>query len=299
MKKSIFNTAIFLFFFLNFSYAKQPDIKGVIKNSNQEPIEFANVVLIQADDSTIVKAGLTETDCTYNFESIQHGRYKLLVVQLGFEKHYTDLFEVKENSEQIVLQPVTLKENAINLREAMVTANKPFIEHHIDKTVVNVENSIVNAGSNAIEILKRSPGVTVDNEGNIHLSGKDGVNVMIDGKSTYLSAKDLYEMLKNMNSDQLSRIDIITNPSAKYDAAGNSGIIDIRLKKRQDVGLNGRVNGSYGQGAYPDASGGLSLNYRKEKFNLFGSYDYTRGYYYTRTKLARRFLSSYCGVANS
>lgn len=291
MKKSICTTVLLFCMLTNFLFAKQPGIKGIIRNSNQEPVEFANVVLIQANDSSIVKAGLTETDGTYSFENIQQGQYKLLVVQLGFDKHYTESFDLKEGAEPMILKPVNLSESAINLREATVTAQRPFIEHRIDKTVVNVENSIVNAGSNAIEILKRSPGVTVDNEGNIHLSGKEGVNVMIDGKPTYLSAKDLYEMLKNMNSDQLSRIDIITNPSAKYDAAGNSGIIDIRLKKRQDVGLNGRVNGSYGQGAYPDGGGGISLNYRKEKFNLFGSYDYTRGYYYTRTTLARRFFS--------
>lgn len=203
----------------------------MIRNSNQEPVEFANVVLVQANDSTIVKAGLTETDGTYSFENIEQGQYKLLVVQLGYDKHYTEAFDLKANPEPLVLKPVSLIESAINLKEATITAQRPFIEHHIDKTVVNVENSIVNAGSNAIEILKRSPGVTVDNEGNIHLSGKEGVNVMIDGKPTYLSSKDLYEMLKNMNSDQLSKIDIITNPSAKYDAAGNSGIIDIRLKK--------------------------------------------------------------------
>ena len=187
MKKSIFTTAVLFFSFLTFLFAKQPGIKGVIRNSNQEPVEFANVVLVQANDSTIVKAGLTETDGTYSFENIEQGQYKLLVVQLGYDKHYTEAFDLKANPEPLVLKPVSLIESAINLKEATITAQRPFIEHHIDKTVVNVENSIVNAGSNAIEILKRSPGVTVDNEGNIHLSGKEGVNVMIDGKPTYIS----------------------------------------------------------------------------------------------------------------
>jgi len=291
MRNFLFTLLVLLSAFQSFSFAKMPAIKGSIKNVQQAPVEFANVVLLAASDSSIVKAGLTETDGTYTFEDIPKGQYKLMVVQLGYNKFYSETFEVNEGQQPIVLAEVILEENAITLKEATITAQKPFIEHHIDKTVVNVENSIVNAGATAIEILKRSPGVIVDNDGNIGLSGKQGVNVMIDGKPTYLSAKDLYEMLKNMDSEQLSHIDIITNPSAKYDAAGNSGIIDIHLKKRQDVGLNGRVNGSYGQGAYPDAGGGLSLNYRKEKFNLFGAYDITRGFYYTRTTLARRFFS--------
>ena len=291
MKNILFAFIILSTSFTNSLFAKLPGIKGSIKNAQNTPVEFANVVLVMANDSAIVKAGLTETDGTYLFENIPLGQYKLLVVQLGYQKFYSEAFEVKESPQPIILKEVVLEESAINLKEATITAKKPLIEHHIDKTVVNVENSVVNAGATAIEILKRSPGVIVDNEGNIGLSGKSGVNVMIDGKPTYLSAKDLYEMLKNMNSDQLSRIDIITNPSAKYDAAGNSGIIDIRLRKRQDVGLNGSINGSYGQGSYPDASGGINLNYRKEKFNLFGGYDYTKGYYNTKTKLSRRFFS--------
>ncbi|MBK8587358.1 MAG: TonB-dependent receptor [Bacteroidetes bacterium] len=231
MKNILFAFIILSTSFTNSLFAKLPGIKGSIKNAQNTPVEFANVVLVMANDSAIVKAGLTETDGTYLFENIPLGQYKLLVVQLGYQKFYSEAFEVKESPQPVVLKEVVLEESAINLKEATITAKKPLIEHHIDKTVVNVENSVVNAGATAIEILKRSPGVIVDNEGNIGLSGKSGVNVMIDGKPTYLSAKDLYEMLKNMNSDQLSRIDIITNPSAKYDAAGNSGIIDIRLRK--------------------------------------------------------------------
>lgn len=289
MKKLFLLSCLSLLIFFN-SSAKLPGIKGNVKNNKSEAIEFANVVLLSASDSTIIKTGLTETDGSYTFENIPAGQYKLLIVQIGYEKYYSEVIDVRDNQQPIVMKVISLNENSINLKEATISAQKPLIEHHIDKTVVNVENSIVNAGSTAIEILKRSPGVTVDNDGNISLSGKSGVNVMIDGKPTYLSSKDLYELLKNMSSDQLSRIDLITNPSSKYDAAGNSGIIDIRLRKRQDVGLNGTIHGSYGQGAYPDGGGGLSLNYRKEKFNLFGGYDYTKGYYYTRTSLSRRFF---------
>src|SRR6185295_2291617 len=136
---------------------------------------------------------------------------------------------------------------------------------------------------------KRSPGVTVDNEGNIRLTGKQGVMVMLDGKPTYLSAKDLYEMLRNMPSDQLSQIVIMTNPSSKYDAAGNAGIINIKMRKKQNLGLNGSARINYGQGRYPDFGTGLQLNYRNEKINVFGGWDFMRAFYFEEVTNIRRF----------
>jgi outer membrane receptor protein involved in Fe transport len=152
---------------------------------------------------------------------------------------------------------------------------KPFIEQQIDKTVVNVENSVVSAGSTAIEILEKSPGVTVDKDGNISLKGKQNVMVMLDGKPTYMSSSDLANMLRNMQSTQLDKIEIMTNPPAKYDAAGNAGVINIRLKKNQNLGFNGSANLGLGYGFYqslPKENAGLNLNYRKEKLNIFGNF---------------------------
>lgn len=290
--KQIYILSILFLFSIGNVMAKKPDIQGTIKTEANLPVEFANVVVINSADSAIVKAGITDVDGNYIFENLPIGSYKLMVVQVGFNKYYSETFQLTESGSALKFHQISLTENAISLKEASIVASKPFIEHHIDKTVVNVENSSINAGSTAIEILKRSPGVTVDNDGNISLSGKQGVNVMIDGKPTYLSAKELYDMLRNMSSEQLSHIDIITNPSAKYDAAGNSGIIDLHLKKRQDRGLNGVASGSFGQGVYPDAGGALSLNFRKEKFNLFGSYDHSEGWYFEKTSLNRRFFSN-------
>lgn len=276
----------------NQAFARSINVKGSIKDSKKAPVEFANVFVVQAVDSEVVKSALTDERGTYEFTDIVPGDYRIMVVQIGYRKFFSDAFTIKNAGETISISEIGLEDISVNLKEATVSAQRPFIEHHIDKTVVNVENSIVNAGSTVLEILKRCPGVTVDNDGNIHLTGKDGVNVMIDGKQSYLSVKDLYEMLRNMNSDQLNSIEIITNPSAKYDASGNSGIINIKLKKRQDVGLNGNLHGSFGQGAYCDYSGGISLNYGKEKYNVFGGYDYGRGYYYEKTDLTRYFSNS-------
>jgi len=264
-------------------------INGSVKAEDNAPVPFANVILIDAADSSVVKAVLTDEKGEYEFENINKGYYKILIAQLGYEKYYSEPMEIKSDETKISAIDFSIKSTAVNLREANVTAMKPLIEHRIDRTIVNVENSIVNAGATALEILKRSPGVIVDNDGNIALSGKQGVLVMIDGKPTYLSQRDLYELLRNTSSDQLSLIEIITNPSAKYDAAGTSGIINIKMRKKQITGLNGRVQVSYGQGVYPDFGTGFSINYGSEKFNLFSGYDYTNGYYYEKINLSKKF----------
>jgi outer membrane receptor protein involved in Fe transport len=272
--------------------ADNATISGTIKDDKNSPLPYATVVLINSVDSSIVKGELTDDGGKYKFENISNGNYHVMVAQLGFEKIYSEGFEITSASVNIPVSDLSLKASAVQLQEATVTAMRPFIEHRIDRTIVNVENSIVNAGATALEILQRSPGVTVDNDGNIILAGKQGVLVMMDGKPTYLSQKDLYELLRNTGSDQLSSIEIITNPSAKYDASGTSGIINIKMRKKQNTGFNGRVQISYGQGAYPDFGSGFNLNYGSEKVNIFSGYDYMNGFYYERINLLRKFTEN-------
>ena len=286
MKRKLFFITIILLFTTRFVSARPDDLHGSVKDNQNKPVEFANVVLLNINDSTLVKAVLTDETGNFIFEGIPAGKYILLVAQIGYKK-YSE--QVTINNESPQLPAITLQGGPVALKGATIEANRPLIEHRIDRTIVNVENSIVNAGSTLLEILKRSPGVTVDNDGNVSLKGKQGVLIMIDSKPTYLSSSDLTNMLKNMRSDELSRIEIITNPSAKYDAAGNSGIIDIKLKKKLNLGFNGSAHTSYGQGVYPDFSTGINLNYRNEKLNAYGSYNFWRGYYFQKNHLIRRF----------
>jgi iron complex outermembrane receptor protein len=288
MKRYYLQFFLYLFSFQLLHAKEFPVISGKVKDSQSNPAAFANIILLNANDSTIIKAALSNESGEYEFENINAGKYIVLVSQIG-NKFYSAPFTVKEGEDHVEVASITLPENALTLSEAGVTAYRPFIEHHIDETVVNVENSIVNAGGTALEVLKRSPGVTVDNEGNIRLTGKQGVMVMIDGKPTYLSARDLYEFLRNTSSDQLSQIVIMTNPSSKYDAAGNAGIINIKMRKKQNLGLNGSARVSYGQGRYPDFGTGLQLNYRNEKINVFGNYDFMRAFYFEEVTNIRRF----------
>lgn len=161
------------------------------------------------------------------------------------------------------------------MKEVVVTGRKPFIQRLSDRLVVNVENSIVSAGSSAMDVLERSPGVVLDQNDVIALRGKQGVIIMIDGKPSPLTGADLASYLRGLPSNAIDRIDIITNPSAKYDASGNSGIIDIHLKKDQRLGVNGTVTAGYGQGIYPKANAGGTFNYRDKKVNVFGNYNYS------------------------
>jgi hypothetical protein len=166
------------------------------------------------------------------------------------------------------------------LAEVAVTARTPLIEKQIDKTVVNVDQNIANAGTNALELLKKLPGVQVTPDGQVTLNGKSGVNVIMDGKTTYLSADDLANLLTNTPSSDIQKIEIMTNPSAKYDAEGTGGIINIVRKRNNKSGLNGSVTASFGKGRYGRYNGSVVLNYRTDRYNLYlnNSYGYGKGF---------------------
>jgi len=178
------------------------------------------------------------------------------------------------------------------LQQVEVTGRTPLIKRRHDKTIVNVEASVTNTGSTVLEMLERSPGVIVDRNGGITLNGKAGVLVMIDDKPTYLSGDDLNNLLSSMNASQVSQIELITNPSAKYDAAGSAGIINIKTRKNRNEGLNGSLTTSYGQGVYPKTNNSLVLNYRKGRVNTFLNYSFNDIKYLTNLYAYRKYYDS-------
>ncbi len=207
----------------------------------------------------------------FEFENIAPGNYIVNVTHTGYTNYYSDAFSLDEKHNSISVPGIVLQTAATTLAEVTVAAKKPFIERKIDRLVVNVESSIVSTGSTLLEVLERSPGVMVNQENGLNLKGKSGVTVMIDGKPTPLSGADLIIYLKGVPSSSIERIDIITNPSAKYDASGNAGIIDIRFKKDKRQGYNGTFGASYGQGVYAKPSVNVSMNVRKKEWNYFMS----------------------------
>jgi len=250
-------------------------VSGVVKDENGNPVGKATVSLLHAKDSSTVKLATTNDNGQYQINPVQEGQYLISVSYIGYTAAFSNQFEVK--SADIDLPVVTLnKVAATTMKGVTVTARKPVVEVKADKTILNVEGTINAVGNDGLELLRKSPGVMVDREENLSLSGKNGVQVYIDGRPTPLTGKDLSNYLKSLQSSQIEAIEIITNPSAKYEAAGNAGIINIKLKKNKTFGTNGSVNAGWGIGTFAKYNTGLSLNHRNGKFNLFGNYNYNR-----------------------
>ncbi len=250
------------------------NIEVTVTNDADKALEGVTVSLLNTKDSTLAKAAISDEKGVALLENIKFGNYFLAATSIGFKKYMSASFAVNTNNNSLQLPTIKLIKADNTLAEVTVVSRKPFIEKKIDRIVVNVENSIMNAGSSALEVLERSPSVNVNQNDVISLRGKTGVIIMIDGKPTPIAGADLANYLRTLPSSAIERIDIITNPSAKYDAAGNSGIIDIRMKKDTRSGTNGTVTAGYGQGIYPKANAGLTLNYRNNKINAFGNYNY-------------------------
>ncbi len=239
------------------------------------PVENVTVELRSVKDSAIIRTAFTDKNGWAEMNKVKPGSYIVKVQMMNYETAYSSMLNISEGQTEITVPAMKLLPKAVNdANNVTVTARKPFIQRLTDRIIVNVDNSIISAGSTAMDVLERSPGITIDQNDAISLRGRAGVIIMIDGKPSPMTGADLANYLRGLPSSAIDRIEIITNPSAKYDAAGNSGIIDIRMKKDQRLGMNGTANIGYGQGIYPKANAGLNVNYRNKTMNMFGSYSY-------------------------
>jgi len=259
----------FLLLLLSFGAISQTGtIKGQINDDNSEGLEFVNILLLSASDSSLIKGNVTDLNGEFLIQSIVPGSYLVQASIVGYNDFISEVIE--SNNDEVVSPPFILT-TGVALEEVTVKANKPFVEMQADKVVVNVENSGVNAGNTALEVLAKSPGVIVDKDNNITLRGKQGVLVTIDGKQQYMSAQDNAIMLESMPAENINSIEIIMNPSAKYDAEGNSGIINIKLRKNENLGTNGNVSTMIRQGIKFSTNNSVGLNMRTEKVNLYAN----------------------------
>jgi len=250
-------------------------VKGTV--TAQKPVEAATVALLNVKDSSLVKTAVTDNAGQFEITLSKDGKFLVSVQAIGFATYYSEAFEVTGANPVHTFKQLTLTAASQQLGGVVVTTKKPFIEQQIDKTVVNVDASPTNVGLSALDVLEKSPGVTVDKDGNVSLRGKQGVVIYIDGRPTYMSGADLANYLRNLTSANLDQIEIMTQPPAKYDASGNSGIINIKTKKTKVKGLNGSVTLGGGTGKYPKLNESFNINYRTGKVNMFGNYSY--GYY--------------------
>ncbi len=244
-------------------------ISGFVRTSAGEPAEFATIKLLHFPDSVLVAGTVADGDGAFVFQNLVPGDYRVQCALIGYADVSSAFISLKKDG-QVRLEPLLLGASNV-LQEATVTAKLPTIERQIDKTVVNVEGSTLAAGNNVLELLQRSPGVVITPQGSVMLEGKSGVTILVDGKPTQLSGDQLLAFLQSMPGESVSKIELITRPSSKYDAEGVSGIINIRLKKNQNLGLNGSFSAGNTQGIHARLRSGLNLNYRPGKINVFGN----------------------------
>lgn len=211
----------------------QSRIYGRVLDAEGKNIEFATIALLK--DSVLVKTTFTEKDGLFSFDQLAYGKYLIKISVVGSPVYQTDTLVLSANHAVIGLSDIKIKAVATNLKEVNISGQKAFVERKIDRTVVNVDALISNAGTTALDVLSKSPGVNVDQNGAISLKGKNGVAIFIDDKPTYLSGSDLENYLRSLPSSSLDQIELMTNPPAKYDAAGNGGVINIKTKNREKI----------------------------------------------------------------
>jgi outer membrane receptor protein involved in Fe transport len=274
---------------LTYAQNKTGKISGAVIDGSQKIIESSTITLLRAKDSSVAKISAADKNGKFEFDKIADGKYFVSISAVGHQKGYSEVFEITPEKNSITLKTIELIPQTKSLGAVTVTAKKPLVEQKIDRTIINVEAAITNVGSTALEVLEKSPGISVDKDGNISLKGKDGVMILIDGRPTQLGAADLANLLRSMSANQLDQIEIMTNPPAKYDAAGNAGIINIKTKKNRQLGYNGSANVGYSQGRYPRFNEGLNFNYHVNKVNVFTNLSHNYNMNYNILTIQRNF----------
>lgn len=265
MKKLYFTLAIISLFMLTAS-AQNLKISGTVTDKSNKALDYASVALIHLPDSTSVALQATNQQGVYEFNAVKPGKYFIKALMMGYDKSQSALFEVK--NAVVKVPAIVLNDRSQNLKEINIVSKMPVIDQKADRVIVNVEQ-MNTAGDNALEVISRSPGVKLDKDDNIVLKGKSGINVMIDGKMSYMSGMELTTYLKSLPGSVLSKIELISNPPASFDAAGTAGIINIKLKRNKMQGFNGNMNLGGGYGRYEKVSAGTNLNYNIGKVSTY------------------------------
>ncbi len=262
-----------------------------VLNEKRQLAAGVTVALVNAENKTTLKTAITNEKGEVAFSDIVPGEHYFTISSAGYQSQVTGGYTFPLASGTDKKQTIQLLPAVTNMQEVTVTGNRPFIQHQQGKVIINPEASVTNVGTSVLELLEKSPGVMVDKNGAISLQGKTGVLVLIDDKPSFLSGTELSNLLGSMSSTQVEQIELIANPSAKYDASGNAGIINIKTKKNKQKGFNGTMNMAAGQGRYPKNNGSLLLNYRNGKFNSFLNYTVNRNKYFTDLYALRSYYT--------
>jgi len=289
----VFLLPLFMLLLFNVAQAQTNGgkISGIVLDDTKKPLDGATVILLAAKDSSVVSTQLVNPDGGFVFKNVKDNTYLIKVTYIGY-KTYQSSPVVVSRQKPVNLPPFILSLAGKKLNEVAITAKKSYVQQKIDRTVVNVGALISNTGANALEVLAKTPGVQVDADGNITFKGKSGVMVMIDDKPTYLSAANLATYLRSLPSSSLDQIELMDNPPAKYDAAGNAGVINIKTKKNTTRGFNAVVSANYALGFYGRTDESINMNYRVDKINIFANLAYNKQKTFRRLEIDRDYFDA-------
>ncbi len=265
MKYKIFTILILL----SSTLINAQSLSGAVVDSLKSPVPYIPLALLNAKDSSIVKGTNTDDKGAFLFEKIQPGKYLVKIVAVGYKEKFSPVYII-DTLIQINTGNLTISSSAVNLNEVSVSAIKNTIEFKGGNIIVNVEDSPLAIGNNAYDLIARLPGVMVDNE-NISILGKSGAKVFVNDRQLQMSGAQLISFLRSLNASSIEKIDILNNPPARYDAAGNAGIINIKTKKIKITGFSGGVNFRFSKGIYHTNTGGFALNYKGNKVTFFSN----------------------------
>lgn len=300
-KKTIFiqmkkNYLLLVFWGIFFGYAQptqQPGLSApgritgsIVDGNTQKPVEYATIAIYNLKDSSLVTGGITDDKGMFSIDKIPFGTFYAKATFIGYETFVSKPFNISPQSPIVEIGKLKFAPSGKNLGEVNVVAEKSEFENNIDKKVYNVDKNITNTGGTATEILQNIPSVTVDMDGKVSLRGSANVTILIDGKPSGLTGGDRQALLQQIPANTIESIEVITNPSAKYDAEGMAGIINIKTKKDKKAGTNGNI--SVGAGTNEKYNASLGLNKRTKKYNLYGNYSYRherRNFYGTASQL--------------
>lgn len=290
--KSFIISCMLLVPLLSLSQVTNKNISGQIKDIQNAPVAGALIQLKKVNDSTAVHKTISKENGKFVFGNLSNDSFVLIISSAGSKKYTSNHLAINEQRTTIVLPVIILiPAEETELKAVTVTARKPLLEQDIDKTIVNVEAMMSSATSNALEVLQKTPGIIVEANGDISLNGRQGVTVLIEGRPTYMSASDLAAYLRSIPGSTLDKIELMSNPPAKYDAEGNA-VINIRLKRSRTQGYTGSASLSFAQGTYNSSYNAININYLDKKVNLFGNLSINADKNFDEDKYDRVFYDS-------
>ena len=246
-------------------------VKGLVHDDNGSAVSYASVLLLSSSDSSLVQGQVSDGKGLFSIGLDQPGTYFISVSSIGYEDVSTKVLHLTRDNSPYTVGVITISEKVEQLNEVVIKAERPMFEQKIDRTIINVRSNISRAGGSALDVLQRSPGVTVDKMNSaISLSGKQGVRIMINGKLSRIPMSAVVQMLGGINAENIERIELITTPPSKYEAEGDAGMINIVMKKLEDKGTNGNLSVFSGYGRRGKYGATLNMNSRAKNLNVYG-----------------------------